>query len=85
MAAKVKMLKLLQEIRGFSEITNRRPPPRRPGLALTQLRAHLLHENQRRRKLSVTFDKAPQPDLPHHVKINHVKPRPQPERALQAP
>jgi hypothetical protein len=84
MAAKVKMLKLLQEIQGFAEISNRRPPPRRPGLVLTQIRAQLMHESLRRRKLSVTFDKPPQPNMPHHVKINHVKPVSQPGRAEQA-
>jgi len=85
MAAKVKMLKLLQEIRGFAEIANRRPPPRCPGLVLTQIRAHGMHESLRRRKLSVTFDKQPQPDMPDQVKINHVKPSPRPEPVLQAP
>ena len=85
MAAKVKMLKLLQEIRGFAEITNRRPPPRNPGLVLAQIRAAGMHEGLRRRKLSVTFDQPPQPDLPHRVKINHVKPSAQPQATLRAP
>jgi hypothetical protein len=84
MAAKVKMLKLLQEIRGFAEISNRRPPPRSPTLVLTQIRAHGMHESLRRRKLSVTFAKPPQPDMPHQVKINHLRPDPQPAAAAQA-
>jgi len=83
MAAKVKMLKLLQEIRGFAEISNRRPPPRSPALVLSQIRAQATPE-VRRRRLSVTFDKPPQLDMPHHVKINHVKPSPQQGPVLQA-
>ncbi len=83
MAAKVKMLKLLQEIRGFAQIANRQPPPRSPGLILTQLRAHGTHESVRRRKLSVSFDKQTQPDLPHRVRINHVKPSPEPAAGLR--
>jgi hypothetical protein len=85
MAAKMKMLKFVQEIRGFAEVTNRRPPPRRPGLLLTQIRVNGMQESLRRRKLNVAFDKPPQPDMPHHVKINHVKPSPEPGRALQGP
>ncbi len=85
MAAKVKMLKLLQEIRGFADIANRRPPPRCPTLVLTQIRAHGAQETLRRRRLSITFDKPPQPDMPHQVKINHVKPSPQPGLVLRAP
>ena len=85
MAAKVKMLKLLQEIRGFAQVTNRRPPPRFPGLTLTSIRAAAERENPRRRKLSVAFDKQTQPDTPHRVKINHVKPSPQPAAMVQAP
>jgi hypothetical protein len=42
MAAKIKMLKLLQEMRGLAEVTNRRPVPRHPGLFLLQLRSHMM-------------------------------------------
>ncbi len=74
MAAKVKMLKLLQEIRGFAQVTNRRPPPRFPGLVLTAIRATAAQDNPHRRKLSIAFDKHTQPNTPHRVKITHVKP-----------
>jgi hypothetical protein len=85
MAVKVKMLKLLQEIHGFAQIANRRPPPRFPGLVLTQIREHGMQERLRRRKLSVVFDKQTQPAIPHQVKINHVKPAPEPAAVLRAP
>ena len=84
MAAKVRMLKLLQEIRGFAEIANRRPPPRSPTLVLTQIRAQGVHESMRRRKLSVAFDRQPQLDTPHRVKINHLRSGAQPESAVRA-
>lgn len=42
MAAKADTVKLLQEIRGYAEITNRRPPPRAIDLPLAQIRPHVL-------------------------------------------
>ncbi len=76
MAAKVNMLKLVQEIRGFAEITKRYPPPRSPGLLLAQMRMHARHDRIHKRKLSVDFNQKAQPDLPHRVRITHVKPDP---------
>ena len=73
MAAKVKMLKLLQEIRGFAAIANRRPPPRSPGLLLMQIRALGIHDSLRRRKLNITIDRQSSLDIPHPVRIHHVK------------
>jgi hypothetical protein len=72
MAAKANMLKMLQEIRGFSQITNRRPPPRSPGLVLTQMRAFATGGSRRRRKLAITINAHPQSDIPHQVRIVHV-------------
>ena len=56
MAAKIRMLKLLQEIRGFAEIANRRPPPRSPGLVLMQMRSHVIQATLPKRRLSVQMD-----------------------------
>ena len=61
MAAKIRMLKLLQEIRGFAEIANRRPPPRSPALLLAQMRPHVIQAVLPRRRLSVTMV---EPDSP---------------------
>jgi len=72
MAAKIKMLKLLQEIRGFADVTNRRPQPRSPGLVATQMRSHVIQATLPRRKLSVSTDKRDHPDISRPVKINHV-------------
>ena len=84
MAAKVNMLKLLQEIRGFAEVANRRPPPRFPGVSLMQMRALGAHNGLRRRKLSVTIDKQNSPDVPHPVKIHHVRQSPDPVTRVSA-
>lgn len=83
MADKMKMLTLLDEIRGFAQITNRRPPARFPGLFLAQMRSQAAHETVRRRRLSITIDQPNQADTPHQVKINHVKQTP--ERATLGP
>jgi len=85
MAAKIRMLKLLQEIRGFADIANRRPPPRSPGLVLMQIRSHVIQATLPRRRLSVKMDVKDPPDIPHPVKINHVKRNPAPGATLPAP
>ena len=85
MAAKVKILKLLQEIRGFAEITNRRPQPRLPGFVLMQLRSHVAHTTLARRKRSITINSQNLPDIPHPVKIIHLKEDPVPAARLPAP
>ena len=72
MAAKVKMLKLLQEIRGFAEMGKRRPPPRLPGLMLIQMRSHVLHASLPKRRLNVQMGVSNPSDIPHPVKINHL-------------
>jgi hypothetical protein len=74
MAAKVQIMKLLQEIRGFAEITNRRPQPRQPGLLLIQLRSHVIHTTAARRKQIIAVDMLERPDIPHPVKITHLRP-----------
>jgi hypothetical protein len=78
------MLKLLQEIRGFAHITNRRPPPKSPALALTQLRSHVFQATLPKRRLNVRTDVAANHTLPHPVKINHIKENPAPLTRLPA-
>ena len=73
MAAKIKMLTLLQEIRGFAQIASRCPAPRSPGLFLAQLRAQGIHVPLRKRKLNITINEPNQSDIPLRVKIQHVK------------
>jgi len=85
MAAKVQMLKLLQEISGFAQIANRRPSPRSPGLFMAQFRSQATRETLRRRKLSITIDEPNHPDIPYQVKIHHVKQNPDSAARLSSP
>jgi len=78
MAAKVRIKKLRQEIRGLADVTHRRPPTRPSGLFLIQLRSHLAHTSQPRRKLIVCTDAQDLPDVPQPVKIIHVAENPSP-------
>lgn len=73
MAAKVRIMKLLQEIRGFAEITQRRPQSRQPGLFLIQLRSHVTHTTATRKKQIISVDMLDRPDIPHPVKITHLQ------------
>jgi hypothetical protein len=78
------MLKLLQEIRGFAEIARRRPMPRLPGLMMMQMRSQVTQAALPKRKLTVQMDVKDRLDIPHPVKINHVKHHPAPEAAHPA-
>jgi hypothetical protein len=86
MATKMRMMKLLQEIRGFADITNRRPPSRQPGLFLIQLRSHIFNTSQSSRRRTIVVEMQEQPDIPHPVKITHLQPEvsPLPAAALLA-
>ena len=71
MANKLKLLKLLQEMRGFSQLTQRRAPAK-PGLFLLQLRAHL-NQAPRRQRLTIPIQMFEPIDIPSFVKITHIK------------
>lgn len=72
MATKIKMMKLLQELRGMAEITNRRPQPKSPGIFLMQLRAHVTSATLPRRRLVIPVELKDRPDIPSPVKITHL-------------
>jgi hypothetical protein len=84
MAAKVKMLTLLQEIRGFAQIANRCPPPRSPGLFLAQVLSRGSHDPLRKRKLSISIEEPNQSPIALQVKIHHVKQTPGPAATIPA-
>jgi len=84
MAAKMRMLKLLMEIRGFAEVTNRSPQPRISGAHLTQLRSSLAHAALPKRRLSIPIDQQSPADVPHQVKITHLKSSPGSAATLRA-
>ena len=74
MATKINLMKMLQEMRGFSEIAQRYPSPKSPALYAIQLRSHLYETRRPKRKLIVAIDLAPTPDIPDAVKITHLSP-----------
>lgn len=84
MATKVRIMKMLQEIRGFAEVTQRRPQPRQPGLFLIQLRSHVIHTTATRKKQTIAVDMRDLPDIPHPVKITHLPVTPTPRVAAEA-
>jgi hypothetical protein len=75
MATKVRLMKLLQEIRGYAQISQRRQQPKSPGLFLLQLRSHL-NQPPRRRRLIVPIQMHENPDIPSPVKITIIGTRP---------
>ena len=72
MATKIKLLKLLQEMHAFAEITRRHPAPRPSPLFLLQLRSHMAETSRPKRRLLVSIDLKDSLDLPHPVRINHI-------------
>jgi len=73
MANKAMLMKLLQESRGYEQITNRRPTPRPIVLYLMQLRAQA-HAHAPKQQLTITTEWPDNANVPSPVKINHVQP-----------
>lgn len=73
MAAKINVMKLLQEMRGFAEFTSRRPQPRLRGFPLLLWRSHLSRSNACLRKRAIRIEMLSPVDIPHPVKIIHRK------------
>jgi hypothetical protein len=74
MATKVKLMKFLQEMRGFTEFGRRHFSPRPSPLYLLQLRSHLSETSRSRRRLIISVDPKDSDNIPHPVKINYLKP-----------
>ena len=72
MATKIRIMRMLQEIRGLAEITHRRPHVRQPGLFLIQLRSQVGGGSPSRGRLTILVDMQDPPDIPHPVKITHI-------------
>jgi len=73
MATKIKLMRLLQEIRGHAQITNRRPAPRPSALYLMQLRERAAQSHRSRRRLALATDFQESNDTPLPIKIHHIK------------
>lgn len=74
MAAKLKMMKFLQEARALAEVTNRRPLPRSPMLYLIQLRSQPHPLTLPKRRLVITPNPNAEHELPQPVKIHFIEP-----------
>lgn len=74
MPTKIKMLTLLQEKRGYAQITNRVPVPRPGVLFLMKLRARTAQTAIPRRRLAITVDANGNGNTPLPIKINHINP-----------
>lgn len=74
MATKVRLMKMLQEMRGFSEIARRYPSPKAPALYAIQLRSHVHESSHPRRKITIAVDLKDGPAIPAPVKITHLRP-----------
>jgi hypothetical protein len=73
MATKVKLMTYVQHVRGYAEITNRRPAPRPPLLYLMELRAQNANTHVPKRRLTIATDQA-DCGVAHPIKIVHLKP-----------
>jgi hypothetical protein len=82
MATRIKMLKLLQEMRGFAQVTNRRPLNRHPGLLALQIRSHVSQTTAAKRKHTIFISMLEPTDIPHPVKIVHLEPQPAASEAI---
>lgn len=74
MATKFKLMKQMQEVHGYAQITNRRPVPRPPVLYIMQLRAQSAQISVPKRRLAVQTDAKDYAPTPAAIKINHVQP-----------
>jgi hypothetical protein len=74
MATKMKMLTLLQERRGYTDLTNRLPVPRPGVLFLMKLRARTAQKSAPQRRISIAVDPNDNANVPLPVKINHISP-----------
>lgn len=74
MATKATLMKMLQESRGYEQITNRRPTPRPIVLYLMQLRTQAAYPNVPRQRLAITAEWQNGTETPLPVKIHHILP-----------
>jgi hypothetical protein len=76
MGARTNVNKLLQEIRGFAELSKRRLHGRPIIPFSLQLRAHATRIRLPKLKLEIQTDLQDRTDIPHPVKITHLSNKP---------
>lgn len=72
MATKIKIMTMLQEMRGFSELERPQPTPKAPALFLMQWRNRRVDLHRTRRNIPIAFDLKDIATLPTAVAIRHV-------------
>jgi hypothetical protein len=81
MASKIKMMKLLQEYRGFAEM-DQRPAPQSPlALPVPQLRPRIFQPSLPKRKLNIRVDPRDYVPNPKPVEIIFLTPAPSTRRS----
>lgn len=73
MATKMKLMTFLQQVRGYAEITNRRPTPRPAVIYLMELRSQAVSASVPKRRLAVQSGHNGLANIPLPVKITHLK------------
>ncbi len=73
MATRMNMLKLLQEVRGFTQFTNRPSEPRPGGPLLLEFRGPSKQRAAARRKLNIKVSMLELPDIPQPVRITYLR------------
>ncbi len=73
MATRMKMMKMLQEMRGFAELTGRRPFSRPPAPLLLQFRIRGRKLAATKPKRVITVIMRDEPDIPHPVPIQFLE------------
>jgi hypothetical protein len=74
MPTKVRLIKLLDEIRDVGYSPLRRAPLKPVMLYLMELRSHAADAHLPKKRLIITVDLQNSPDIPHPVKITHLQP-----------
>jgi hypothetical protein len=72
MATRMNMLKLLQEVRGFAQFTNRPNEQRPAGPLLLEFRGPVFRRRAAKRKRTIKVTMLEQPDIPHPVQITYL-------------
>jgi hypothetical protein len=72
MANKASLIKMIETIRGYDTVTNRRPAPRPPVLYLMQLREQQQPQPPTQR-VAISTDWQNGSDVPLPIKIRHAK------------
>lgn len=76
MAAKINMLKLLQEMRGFSDLSRMHLTSKPPALFLMQLRDRIAESHRPKRRLTLQIDMKDDGMIPAPVTIKYLSTAP---------